>query len=376
MTPPRPVRLAMVGGGLDAFIGAVHRHAARLDGRYDLVAGALSSTPEKSRASGAALGLSPERVYGSWQELVQGERHRPDGAEVLSIVTPNHLHYPVALAAVQARYHVICDKPLVHTLEQAQALADAAQRAGTVFAVTYNYSGYPLIRQAREMVQTGQLGELRKVVVEYHQGWLATEQHSKQAVWRTDPRLSGPAGVLGDLGTHAEQLMRFVTGLEIDELIAELTHFLPGRALDDDATALLRFRNGARGVLTVSQIEIGRENDLRLSVFGAQGSLHWRQEDPNRLLWDRLDAPQQVLTRGGPGLGQAAASVTRLPSGHPEAFIEAFATLYTAVADDILAREQGQVRPPDYPTVREGLEGVKFVDRALKSAASGRWVKF
>ncbi|SEJ53706.1 Predicted dehydrogenase [Deinococcus reticulitermitis] len=376
MTPPRPVRLAMVGGGLDAFIGAVHRHAARLDGRYDLVAGALSSTPEKSRASGAALGLSPERVYGSWQELVQGERHRPDGAEVLSIVTPNHLHYPVALAAVQARYHVICDKPLVHTLEQAQALADAAQRAGTVFAVTYNYSGYPLIRQAREMVQTGQLGELRKVVVEYHQGWLATEQHSKQAVWRTDPRLSGPAGVLGDLGTHAEQLMRFVTGLEIDELIAELTHFLPGRALDDDATALLRFRNGARGVLTVSQIEIGRENDLRLSVFGTQGSLHWRQEDPNRLLWDRLDAPQQVLTRGGPGLGQAAASVTRLPSGHPEAFIEAFATLYTAVADDILAREQGQVRPPDYPTVREGLEGVKFVDRALKSAASGRWVKF
>ena len=307
---------------------------------------------------------------------MQGERHRPDGAEVLSIVTPNHLHYPVALAAVQARYHVICDKPLVHTLEQAQALADAAQRAGTVFAVTYNYSGYPLIRQAREMVQTGQLGELRKVVVEYHQGWLATEQHSKQAVWRTDPRLSGPAGVLGDLGTHAEQLMRFVTGLEIDELIAELTHFLPGRALDDDATVLLRFRNGARGVLTVSQIEIGRENDLRLSVFGTQGSLHWRQEDPNRLLWDRLDAPQQVLTRGGPGLGQAAASVTRLPSGHPEAFIEAFATLYTAVADDILAREQGQVRPPDYPTVRVGLEGVKFVDRALKSAASGRWVKF
>lgn len=372
----------MVGGGLDAFIGAIHRQAARLDARYQLVAGALSSTPEKAQASGIALGLPPERAYGTWQDLLEGEKNRPDGAEVISIVTPNHLHYPVALAAVQQGYHVICDKPLVHTLEQAQSLADEVKRSGTVFAVTYNYSGYPLIRQAREMVRSGQLGSVRKVIVEYHQGWLATEQSGKQADWRTDPSRSGPAGALGDIGTHAEQLMRFVSGLEVSELAAELTRFVPGRQVDDDVNMLLRFQGGAKGLLTVSQVEIGRENDLRLSVFGTRGSLHWQQENPNRLLWDQLDTPQQVLTRGGPGLGQAATAATRLPSGHPEAFIEAFANIYTAVANDILARQREENRREDdaqvmYPTVQDGLEGVKFIERALASAQSGgNWIKF
>ncbi|WP_420594646.1 Gfo/Idh/MocA family protein [Deinococcus sp.] len=373
----RPLRWAMVGGGADAFIGAVHRHAAALDGRYQLVAGALSSTPERAKASGEALGLPEERNYGTWEELLSGEKAREDGAEIISIVTPNHLHFPVALLAVQAGFHVICDKPLVHTLAQARELEAAAAQVGKVFAVTYNYSGYPLIRQAREMVRGGQLGEIRKVIVEYHQGWLATKQGGKQAEWRTDPARSGPAGALGDIGTHAEQLVAYVTGLELDALAAELTRFVPGRALDDDASVLLRFRSGARGVLLASQIEIGRENDLRLSVFGTLGSLSWRQEQPNELLYDQLSAPRQVLTRGGPGLGEAAARATRLPAGHPEAFIEAFANIYSGVADDVTARESGEKPEPLYPTLKDGVQGVRFVERVLaSSAAGGRWTAF
>lgn len=379
MNAKRPLRLAMVGGGLDAFIGVIHRHAAALDGRYTLVAGALSSTPEKSRQSGLALGLPAERSYGSWMELLQEEKKRPDGAEVVSIVTPNHLHYPVALAAIQAGYHVICDKPLVHTAEEARSLVEASEASGKIFAVTYNYSGYPLIRQAREMVRRGELGTVRKVIVEYHQGWLATEQRGKQAEWRTDPRRSGPAGALGDIGTHAEHLLRFVTGLELEALAAELTHFVPGRAVDDDANILLRFKGGARGLLTVTQIAIGRENDLRLSVFGTAGSLHWGQENPNQLRFDRLDQPQQLLTRGGPGQGHAAQEVTRLPAGHPEGFIEAFANLYAGVADEVLAREEGRSEGSmdAYPTVKDGAAGIYFVERALESAAAGAsWVSF
>ena len=373
----RPLRLAMVGGGKDAFIGAVHRHAAALDGRYQLVAGALSSTPERSRTSGEALGLPAERSYGSWQALLAGEQAREDGAEVISIVTPNHLHFPVALAAVQAGFHVVCDKPLVHTLAQAQELEAAVRAAGNVFAVTYNYSGYPLIRQAREMVRGGVLGEIRKVIAEYHQGWLAAGSEGKQADWRTDPARSGPAGALGDIGTHAEQLVSFVTGLELSAVAAELTRFVPGRALDDDASMLLRFSGGAKGLLTVSQIEIGRENDLRLAVFGSRGSLSWSQENPNVLIYDQLDAPRQLLTRGGPGLGAAATAATRLPSGHPEAFIEAFANIYTGVADDIAARRRGEQSDILYPTVRDGVQGVKFMEKVLESAAdAGRWAAF
>ncbi|WP_350245700.1 Gfo/Idh/MocA family protein [Deinococcus sonorensis] len=368
----------MVGGGQDAFIGNVHRMAARLDGHYTLVAGALSSTPEKALASGLALGLSPERSYPSYTALIEGELARPEDerVQVVSIVTPNHMHHPVALACLQAGFHVICDKPLTHTAEQARELARAAEQAGVVFAVTYNYSGYPLVRQARELVQQGELGEIRKVIVEYHQGWLATqvsEADNKQAGWRTDPARSGPAGALGDIGTHAEQLVSFVTGLELESVLAELSTFVPGRALDDDATVLLRFQGGAKGILTVSQIEIGRENDLRLSVFGTLGSLHWQQENPNVLLLDRLDQPRVQLTRGGPGLGTAAQRVTRLPAGHPEAFLEAFATIYTAAAEHIRAGTGSE--PPVYPTVVDGLRGVQFVEAVIQSQQEGGWTR-
>lgn len=366
---PKKVRYAMVGGGIDAFIGAVHRLAANLDGRFVLVAGALSSTPEKAKASGAAIGLPPERSYGTWQELLAGEKNRPDGAEVIVIVTPNHLHFPVALAAVQAGYHVICDKPLVHTSEQAKELAQAVEAAQTIFAVTYNYSGYPLIRQARHMVRSGELGEVRRVTAEYHQGWLAHEDSGKQAAWRANPAFNGPAGALGDIGTHAEQLLSFVTGLEIESLCADVTTFVAGRQVDDDAAVLLRFAGGAKGVLTCSQVEIGRENDLRLSVFGSKGSLSWRQEEPNKLIFDQIGQPRQVLTRGSPWLCAEARDATRLPSGHPEGFIEAFANIYRGVAQHI----RGEISTPNYPTIADGVRGVEFIEAVLASAKEGGW---
>lgn len=370
----RKLRWGLVGGGVDAFIGAVHRHAAALDGQYDLVAGALSSTPERSQISGQVLGLPEDRVYDSWEQMLKRERTRPDPVEVVSIVTPNHMHFPVALAAVQAGFHVICDKPLVHTSEQARALEAAVSESGTLFAVTYNYSGYPLIRQAREMVLAGAIGEVRKVQVEYHQGWLAREDQGKQAAWRTDPALSGPAGALGDIGTHAEQLLSYVTGQDITSLSAELNSFVPGRAVDDDANVRLRLSGGARGLLTCSQVEIGRENDLRLSVFGTLGSLGWCQEDPNVLIFDRLDQPRQILTRGGPGLGQSAQAATRLPAGHPEAFIEAFGNIYRDFAAHVRAQTAGKAHSPAYPTIADGVRGVEFVEAAIESASSSSWV--
>ncbi|WP_288480363.1 Gfo/Idh/MocA family oxidoreductase [uncultured Deinococcus sp.] len=370
----RKLRWGLVGGGVDAFIGAVHRHAAALDGQYDLVAGALSSTPERSQMSGQVLGLPEDRVYDSWEQMLKRERTRPDPVEVVSIVTPNHMHFPVALAAVQAGFHVICDKPLVHTSEQARALEAAVSESGTLFAVTYNYSGYPLIRQAREMVLAGAIGEVRKVQVEYHQGWLAREDQGKQAAWRTDPALSGPAGALGDIGTHAEQLLSYVTGQDITSLSAELTSFVPGRAVDDDANVRLRLSGGARGLLTCSQVEIGRENDLRLSVFGTLGSLGWCQEDPNVLIFDRLDQPRQILTRGGPGLGQSAQAATRLPAGHPEAFIEAFGNIYRDFAAHVRAQTAGKAHSPAYPTIADGVRGVEFVEAAIESASGNNWV--
>ncbi len=370
----RKLRWGLVGGGVDAFIGAVHRHAAALDGQYDLVAGALSSTPKRSQISGQVLGLPEDRVYDSWEQMLKRERTRPDPVEVVSIVTPNHMHFPVALAAVQAGFHVICDKPLVHTSEQARALEAAVKESGTLFAVTYNYSGYPLIRQAREMVLAGAIGEVRKVQVEYHQGWLAREDQGKQAAWRTDPALSGPAGALGDIGTHAEQLLSYVTGQDITSLSAELTSFVPGRAVDDDANVRLRLSGGARGLLTCSQVEIGRENDLRLSVFGTLGSLGWCQEDPNVLIFDRLDQPRQILTRGGPGLGQSAQAATRLPAGHPEAFIEAFGNIYRDFAAHVRAQTAGKAHSPAYPTIADGVRGVEFVEAAIESASGNNWV--
>ncbi len=367
------LRVAMVGGGRDAFIGAVHRHAMALDGRYELVAGALSSTPEKSLASGRDLGLADDRIHADWRALLADELRRPPEQRVhlVVIVTPNHLHFEVARAFVDAGFHVACDKPLVNSSAQADELVQLVDSRGTAFAVTYNYTGYPLVREARELVRSGAIGRVRKVVVEYHQGWLAgalESSRNKQSAWRTDPARSGPGGALGDIGTHAENLLHTVTGLAIEELCAELSSFGAGRQLDDDASLLLRLSGGARGVLLASQMAIGHENDLRLRVFGERGSLSWQQEDPNVLIHAPLDAAPRRLTRGSAGLSESARRACRLPPGHPEGFIEAFANLYTELAADL----QAGTRSGDYPRVTDGARGVRFVEAAV--ASKGQWV--
>ena len=378
----RKLRMGMVGGGLDAFIGSVHRKAAALDGQIDLVAGALSSTPQKARASGEALGLSDRRNYGTWQEMLDGELALPpeERIDFVSIVTPNHVHYDVAKAFAQAGIHVVCDKPLVHNTAQARDLIATVERTGVVFAVTYNYTGYPMVRQARHMTRSGQLGDIRKVIVQYNQGWLATQLEgsgNKQADWRTDPARSGLGGAIGDIGSHAENLAVTVTGLELQAICADLTTFVEGRRLDDDANLLVRFENGARGLLWCSQIQVGAENDLRIHVYGTQGSLAWQQENPNTLTYWPLEGPMQVLTRGGAYLSASAQRATRLPAGHPEAFIEAFANVYLGAVEHIRAKQEG--REPteleaDYPTVYDGARGVHFIEKCVESSLSdGKW---
>ncbi|MGO4390203.1 Gfo/Idh/MocA family protein [Variovorax sp. M-6] len=374
----RRLRYAMVGGGRDAFIGAVHRKAIALDGQIELVAGALSSSPEKAKASGRDLFLPDDRNHGDWRALLDDELRRPASERIdfVSIVTPNHVHYPVAQAFVDAGLHVVCDKPMVHTREQADALVAAVARQGTVFGVTYNYTGYPMVRQAREMVRAGDIGEIRKVVVEYNQGWLATRlegEGNKQAAWRSDPAMSGAAGAIGDIGSHAENLVATVTGLEIESLCADLSSLVPGRPLDDDGSLLLHFRGGARGVLVASQVNTGLENDLRLRVSGTLGTLVWRQEQPSELTHFPHDGPKRILTRGSPWLAESARRASRLPSGHPEGFIEAFANVYGGIAADIRARLEGRPADPlaaDYPRVEEGARGVRFIERTVASAAS------
>lgn len=373
-------RYAMVGGGQGAFIGGVHRMAMALDGRYRLVAGALSSDAERARASGRELGLADQRSHARWQDLLEDELRRPreERIDMVSIVTPNHLHYEVARAFTEAGFHVVCDKPLCHTSEQAEELVQLSRRHGTVFGVTYNYTGYPMVRQAREMVASGALGTLRKVVVEYHQGWLARNvESSKQAEWRLDPQRSGIAGAMGDIGSHAENLVATVTGLQLESLCADLTSFGAGRTLDDDASLLLRFAGGARGAMLASQVEAGCENDLRLRVSGTLGTLMWRQEEPNRLEFAPLDGPRQMLTRGSPWLGEAARRATRLPGGHPEAFIEAFANVYLGVAEAMAAASAGRApatHEADFPTVADGARGVRFIETTVASARSeAKW---
>ncbi|QEL22521.1 Gfo/Idh/MocA family oxidoreductase [Bosea sp. F3-2] len=381
---PTRLRYAMVGGGHGAFIGAVHRHAIALDGQAELVAGALSSTPEKALASGRALGLSDADNHPSWQALLEAELERPTEARVdaVVIVTPTDSHFPVAQAFTEAGFNVVCDKPLVHTGAQADTLIETVEASGTVFGVTYNYTGYPMVRQAREMVRSGALGAIRKVVVEYNQGWLASALErtgNKQAAWRTDPARSGIAGALGDIGSHAENLVSTVTGLAIEELVADLSALVPGRALDDDASILLRFAGGARGVLVASQINAGLENDLRLRVSGELGTLEWRQEEPNRLVHYHQDGPMQILTRASPWLCESARRAGRIPPGHPEGFIEAFANIYRGVFADIRARQAGRVADPldaDYPTVVDGARGVRFIECAVASSVQHRWLRF
>lgn len=381
----RKLRYAMVGGGQGAFIGAVHRKAMALDGQMELVAGALSSDAERARASGRDLGLRDERNHGRWEDLLEGElrRSKDERIDFVSIVTPNHVHFPVARAFAEAGIHVVCDKPLVHTSEEAAELVRVVKRSGSIFGVTYNYTGYPMVREARDMVACGAIGVVRKVIVEYNQGWLATHLEAsgqKQADWRTDPARSGVAGAIGDIGSHAENLVATVTGLELESICADLTIFVPGRRLDDDGNVLLRFKNGARGVLIASQIEVGCENDLRLRVFGTTGTLDWRQEEPNRLLHAPIDGPARMLTRGSPWLGEAARRATRLPTGHPEAFIEAFANVYLGVAAHIRALQSGSTPDPldaDYPRLEDGARGVRFIEKVVQSAAStAKWTPF
>ena len=371
----------MVGGGPDAFIGAVHRRAAAFDGLATLVAGAFSSDAGRSRAQGEALGLDPRRVYPSFEAMAEGEAALPAGERIdfVSIVVPNHLHFPVARAFVERGVHVVCDKPLTTALADAEALCRLADERGVVFAVTQNHAAYPLVKQMRALVRDGTVGEIRKVVAEYVQGWLAEPVEAsgqKQASWRTDPTLAG-AGAIGDIGTHAFHLLSYVTGLQLERLYADVTTFVPGRRVDDDATMLLHFAGGAKGVLAISQVAVGEGNRLSLRVYGTRGSLEWRQEEPNLLIHRPADGPPRLLAPGHPWLADAARHATRLPPGHPEGFPDAFANVYANVARTILARVNGTEPDPldlDFPTVQDGARGVHFIETALKSADRDEWV--
>jgi predicted dehydrogenase len=378
---PRRLRLGMVGGGQGAFIGAVHRIAARIDDRWELVAGALASDPERAKASAGALHIAEDRAYGSYEEMAGKEAARKDGIDAVAIVTPNHVHHGPARAFLDAGINVICDKPLTTTLKDALDLVERVKRSGLVFGLTHNYTGYPMIRHAREMVAAGELGTIRVVQVEYPQDWLTTrleESGQKQAAWRTDPKRSGPAGSTGDIGTHAHNIAAFVTGLELSELAAELTSFVPGRALDDNAGMLLRYEGGARGMLWASQVAPGNENALKLRVYGEKGGLLWRQEQPNHLTWSAFGKPPQLITRGGHGAGKAAGHASRVPSGHPEGYLEGFAQLYADLAEQVTARLEKRKPDPQsllVPTVLDGARGVKFIEAAVESSRrNGAWV--
>ncbi|MCW7544108.1 Gfo/Idh/MocA family oxidoreductase [Aurantimonas litoralis] len=376
---PRRIRLGMVGGGQGAFIGGVHRIAARIDDRFELVAGALSSTPEKALASAAEIGLDPERSYGSYVEMAATEAEREDGIEAVAIVTPNHMHFPVAKTFLEVGIHVICDKPMTTTLAEAQELAEIAAASGKIFVLTHNYTGYPMIRQARAMVAAGDLGKIRMVHAEYIQDWLADRAEdtgSKQAGWRVDPAKAGAGGSIGDIGTHAHNLACFVTGLKVERLSADLSSFVEGRELDDNANMLLRFAGGAKGMLWASQVAVGNENGLSLRVYGDKGGLEWRQEEPNRLWFTPLGEPKRLLTRGGAGANAAAAAVSRIPAGHPEGYLEGFATIYAEAAELIHASDAGQA-PPDglaLPTLADGIDGLAFIEACVASSQNdGAW---
>ena len=372
----------MVGGGPGAFIGDVHRRAMRMDGLATLVAGVFSSDPDRSRAHAAALGV--ERAYGSFQEMAEAEAARPDGVEVVSVVTPNWLHAPAALAFVERGISVVCDKPMTTTLADAERLVRAVRQSGVTFALTHNYTGYPMVKQARALVAGGALGEVRKVVAEYSQGWLSRpieQEGHKQAAWRTDPEKAG-AGALGDIGSHAENLAAYVTGLHLDRLCADVRTFVPGRAVDDDANVLLRYaapdgNPGAGGVLHCSQVAAGLENDLRLRVSGTGGTLTWRQEEPNELVLHPIDGTERVYRRGHDDLAPAARHASRLPPGHPEAFNEAFANVYSNALRTLAARLAGDEPDPldlDFPTAEDGARGVHFIQTALESGRQQAWV--
>ena len=372
-----PIRLGMVGGGQGALIGSVHRLAARMDGHFRLVAGALSSTPERARASGAEIGLDPSRTYDDWKRMAGREARRKDGVEAVAIVTPNHMHAAPAIEFLKRGIHVICDKPLTATMAEAKKLAAAAEKADALFILTHNYTGYPLVRQARAMIARGDIGQIRLVQVEYAQDWLTHEVHNKQAEWRSDPARAGIGGALGDIGTHAYNLAAFVAGMEPEALAADITAFVPGRQLDDNANVLLRYPGGAKGMLWASQVAPGNENSLRIRVFGDMGGLEWAQEEPNKLWFSRFGEPKQLLTRNGAGALPEAQRVCRVPGGHPEGYLEAFANIYAEAAQAIRARQAGLPVPDGvtYPTLSDGLAGMRFVAACVTSAKrNAGWV--
>jgi predicted dehydrogenase len=379
---PRRLRLGMVGGGPGGFIGAVHRIASRIDDRFELVAGALSSNPERARDAARDLHIAPDRAYASFAEMAVAESKRPDRIDAVSIVTPNHLHFAPAKAFLEAGIHVICDKPLTTTVEDAQTLAQLVKKSGLIFGLTHNYTGYPVIRQAREMIAAGELGKLRLVQVEYAQDWLTTPLENtgqKQAAWRTDPAQSGPAGSLGDIGTHAYNIACFVSQLHAEQVAADVSIMVPGRRLDDNVQVLLRYNEGVRGMLWASQVAVGNENNLRLRVNGEKGGIDWSQENPNYLHFSRYGKPTMTLTRNGADATAAAKHASRIPSGHPEGYLEAFAQLYADLAEQISAHQANRAPSKDsllVPTVEDGVAGVQFIAAVLNSSKqNAAWVK-
>ncbi|WP_240964280.1 Gfo/Idh/MocA family protein [Flavivirga algicola] len=378
----RKLRMGMIGGGTGSFIGDVHRKAASIDGVIDLVCGAFSSSAEKSIASGKALCLSEDRCYGSYEEMILKEKELPEDIRMdfVAIVTPNHMHFPPAKFALENGFHVVCDKPMTLTLDEAIALEKIVSESGKLFALTHNYTGHPLVKQAKAMVANGDLGNIRKIQVQYLQGWLSTAVEStdnKQASWRVDPKRSGIGGALGDIGTHAENLVEYITGLKIDELAADLGKFGAGRILDDDGNLLLRMENGAKGTMSISQIALGEENNLAIKVYGEKGSLEWHQENPNQLITRWLEEPVKVFTPNGNGLYPEALNVSRIPAGHPEGYLEAFATIYKNFAKHLMAVLKGEtIDKPDYPTAKDGIRGMKFIYAAVESDANNAaWTK-
>lgn len=374
------IKLGMVGGGRDAFIGGVHRIASRIDDQYELVAGALSSSPEKAMASAADLSIAEDRSYTDFRQMAIREARLKDGIEAVAIVTPNHMHAPVAKEFLKRGIHVICDKPLTASLAEAKKLVAAAQKSDALFVLTHNYTGYPMVRQARAMVANGDLGDIRVVQVEYAQDWLTTPLETtglKQAEWRTDPERSGAGGATGDIGTHAYNIACFVTGLRLESLAADLDSFVEGRRVDDNGHVLMRFEGGAKGMLWCSQVAPGNENALALRVYGTKGGLEWKQEDPNYLWFTPFGEPKRLITRGGSGSNEAAGRVSRIPPGHPEGYLEGFANIYTEAAAAIRAKRDGSSVPEDvlFPTVEDGLAGVTFVDACVRSSKrNGVWV--
>lgn len=378
--------MGMVGGGRGAFIGNVHRMAANLDGKIELVAGCFSSDPEKSRLSGQDFFLDPSRVYASYEEMAQKEAEREDRIDFVSIVVQNHLHYAVAKTFLEAGFHVVCDKPLTHRLEDALALREVVRKSGQIFALTHNYTGYPMVKEARRMVRDGELGRILKIVAEYPQGYavgdVEGDGQGKIANWRADPKIAGMSNCMGDIGTHAHNLIRYITGLEIEEICSDLTAFIPGRELDDDGNNLVHFTGGAKGILYASQISNGDENALSIRVYGTKASLEWHQEDPNELIVKYANAPRRIYRRGNSYISEAAAGhgYTRTPFAHPEGFIEAFANIYLAVAQAIADRIDGRDAPAegyDFPTVDDGVAGVAFIQATVESSASSKkWIPF